>query len=81
MTAPLLHTMSEEISKKLGDNPFYTLRQLTSIGFFGSLPAARLALRQGLLPFVRISPRRFVIPREAVLDHLRKNLSLSETEE
>lgn len=73
----IMETLVEELNIKLGDRPFYTLRELTSIGFFGSMPAARLALKQGRLTFVKISPRRFVIPRSSVLEYLRENLSKS----
>lgn len=65
----------EELNKKLGDQPFYTLRQLTSIGFFGTTSAARKALKSGKLAFVKISPRRCVVPRNTLLDYLRCNLS------
>lgn len=75
MPTSCIDLLAEELNRKLGDRPFYTLRQLTSIGFFGSVPAARLALKRGLLVFVKISPRRYVVPRSALLEYIRKNLS------
>lgn len=77
MTSDLMDSMIGELDSKLGDLPFYTLRQLTSIGFFGSMPAARAALRKGQLAFVKISPRRFVIPRFVLLEYLHNNMSVN----
>ncbi len=71
----LMINLVEELNEKLGNRPFYTLRQLTSIGFFGSMPAARSALKDGRLSFVKISPRRSVIPRGVLLEYLRNNIS------
>lgn len=75
MTSHLLNCLVEELNVKLGDRPFYTLSELKSIGFFGSLPSARRALREKRLAFVKISPRRFVIPRTVLLEYLRNNIS------
>jgi|688.fasta_scaffold04531_18 hypothetical protein len=77
MSTRLMDSLVEELTNKLGDRPFYTLRELTSIGFFGSMPAARKALQEGRFPFVKISPRRFVIPRSVILDYLRSHMSKS----
>lgn len=81
MTSQLMDSLVRELNSKLGDRPFYTLRQLTSIGFFGSMPAARMALRDGQLSFVKISPRRFVVPRLALLNFLRNNMSECESQD
>jgi len=70
-----LISLVDELNEKLGDKPFYTLRQLISVGFFGSMHAARRALQEGRISFVRISPRRSVIPRTVLLEYLRKNFS------
>lgn len=78
MTSDLLDSLEEELNSKLGDLPFYTLRQLISIGFFGSTSAARVALREGRLTFFKISARRLVIPRLVLLEYLRNNMSGSE---
>jgi len=67
----------QELDRIIGDRPFYTLRELIAIGFFGSRSAARNALKEGLLTFVKISPRRFVIPRKAVLYYLHSKISPS----
>ncbi len=74
MSHNLMDQLSEEINKKLGDRPFYTIRQLISIGLFGSMHAARVALKKGQLTFVKISPRRSVIPRSVVLAYLNANV-------
>ena len=74
MVTSHIGVLVEELNKSLGDLPFYTLRQLRSIGFFGSMAAARLALKQGHLNFVKVSQRRCVIPRASVIEYLQKNL-------
>ena len=77
---PTLHidSLIEELNRKLGDKPFYSLRELISAGFFGSMPAARRALLKGCLPYVKISPRRSVIPRSSIIEFLRKNVTSAE---
>lgn len=75
MTTQLMDSLIEELTTKLGDRPFYTLRQLTSIGVFGSMSAARQTLKEGRLVFVKISPRRLVIPRSVIIEYLRNNMS------
>lgn len=75
MTSRLMSSLEEELTSKLGDLPFYTLKQLISIGFFGSKAAARVALREGRLTFVKISARRLVIPRLVLLEYLRNNMT------
>lgn len=74
MTVPLINLLIDELTKQLGDRQFYTIHDLHAMGFFGSLQAARKALQLGHLPFVRISQRRCVIPKAAVLKFLRENL-------
>lgn len=75
MIARVIDSLVEELNSKLGNRQFYSLRELTSIGFFGSMPAARMALKEGRLIFVKISPRRLVIPRSVLLEYLRNNVS------
>lgn len=75
MITQVMDSLVEELNTKLGNRPFYTLRELTSIGFFGSLSSARMALKDGRLTFVKISPRRLVIPRPVLLEYLRNNMS------
>lgn len=66
-----------EIDKKLGDLSFLTLPQLKELGVFGSLSAIRRVLREGKLTFVRVSPRRCLIPKSSILKYLHKHLSNS----
>jgi hypothetical protein len=73
MATHLMDSLVKELTNKLGDHPFYTLRQLTSINFFGSMPAARKALQEGRLPFFKISPRRLVVTRQSLIEYLEKN--------
>lgn len=81
MTSHLINSLVEELNIKLGDRPFYTLKQLITIGLFGSMPAARMALHQGHLAFVKVSQRRLVIPRLVLLEYLQKNVSDPKTTE
>lgn len=75
MSVPLLDLLADEIIQKLGDRHFYTIRDLQILGIFGTAYSARKALRNGSLFYVKISPRRRVIPRAALLDYLRNNFS------
>lgn len=71
----LMNGLAKELNEKIGDRAFFTLSELVSIGLFGTVQTARYALAEGDLPFIRISERRCVIPRAALLDYVRKNLS------
>lgn len=68
-----IDSLVEELTKRLGDLAFYSLGQLTSIGFFGSMPAARKALHDGRLTFYKVSPRRWVVSRQSLIQYLEKN--------
>lgn len=72
---PIFDLMADQLIKQLGDRQFFTLRELTDIGVFGSLSHARDVLKAGNLSFIKISSRRSVIPRVALLDYLQNNLS------
>ncbi len=74
MTTELQDSLIQELVTRLGDKEFYSVSELVTIGFFGSKPGARLALRQGALTFIRISPRRIAIPKQALIAFLRDNL-------
>lgn len=80
MAICLMNLLIEELNQKLGDRPFYTISELVSTGFFGSKPSARAFLREGRLTFIKISPRRLVIPRLVVLEYLRNNMSENKEE-
>jgi hypothetical protein len=75
-----IDALVEELNKKLGDKQFYSLRELTSVGFFGSLPAARIALLKGQFPYIKISPRRRVIPRSSIIEFLRNSITSKDSE-
>jgi hypothetical protein len=71
----LMNGLVKELNEKIGDRAFFTLAELVSIGLFGTMQTARHALKLGELPFIRMSERRCVIPRAALLDYIRNNLS------
>ncbi len=74
MSLECLNGLEKELNEKIGDRPFFTLPELVSLGLFGTVQTARHALQDGEIPFIRISTRRCVIPRSAVLDFIRKNM-------
>lgn len=74
MTTQIMDLLIIELDERLGNRPFYTLAELTTLGIFGSRPGARMVLRKGQLTFIKISPRRFVIPRSVLLEFLRNNI-------
>jgi hypothetical protein len=65
----------KKFEERLGNEDFIRPSQLVSIGLFGSTAAVRNALRDGILPFIKVSSHRTLIPRECVLEHLRKSCS------
>jgi hypothetical protein len=67
--------LATELNQKIGDQPFYSLRQVVDLGVFGSIGSARRAIKKGRLSFVKISPRRSVILRHELLSFLQNNLT------
>lgn len=65
--------MIDTINQKMGDKPFYSVRELVNCGIFGSLVSARRTLKRGRLNYVRISQRRFVVIRHDLLKFLKSN--------
>lgn len=74
----LINLLADELIKQLGERHFYTIRDLKTLGVFGTMYAARKALKSGQLTYLKISPRRTVIPRAVLLDYIRVNLSRNE---
>ncbi len=73
MSSQLIEGLVKEFDQKIGDRPFFTLPELVSLGLFGTVQTARLALQEGKLPFIRISERRCVVPRQCLIQYLEKN--------
>jgi hypothetical protein len=71
----IMNSLAEELVKQLGDRQFYTARDLHTFGLFQTLFAAREALKQRKISYIRVTPRRRLIPKAAVLKYLRDNLS------
>jgi hypothetical protein len=67
-------SLVKEFDNFLGKKPYFTPAQLIEIGIWGSHTAATASLKRGDLPSIKVSPKRTVIPRSAVLDYFRKNL-------
>lgn len=66
-----------DLISHLGEKPYFTGQFLIEIGLFGSQTALAQALKRGDLPTIRISPKRQVVPRKAVIEYVRKNLAES----
>jgi hypothetical protein len=71
----LTESLVTEFDNFLGNKSYITPAQLIEIGLWGSASAAATALKRGDIPFIKISPKRTIIPKSAVLDYFRKNLS------
>lgn len=71
----LTKAMLETIDQKIGDKSFYSVKELVTVGVFGSLVSARRALKKGCLPYIRVSQRRFVVLRPALLHFLQNNFA------
>lgn len=63
-----------EFAKSLGDKPYFTGKQLIDLGLFGSATGISKALNNGVLPFIRVSKKRRVVPRSAVVQYFQNNL-------
>ena len=65
----------EKIKKHIGVKQFFTIKDLLALGLYGSKESASLAMRQEIIPTVRISERRRVVMREDLLKLLEKKYS------
>jgi hypothetical protein len=70
-----LNLISEDFAKEIGCLQFFTIKDLQNLGVFGTKYAARRALKNGQLSYIRISDRRRVVPRSVLLEYLRNNIS------
>lgn len=69
------NTIIEKLTQKLDSEDFLRPIALVKAGLFGSVTAVRHALAKGVFPFIRVSARRVLIPRDGIIEYLRKNLS------
>ncbi|EKE08559.1 MAG: hypothetical protein ACD_17C00102G0005 [uncultured bacterium] len=67
--------VSDEFFKEFKDRHFFTIDDLYIFGLFGTKYAVRQALDSGVLPFIQISKRRRIVPKIALLEYLRINLT------
>ncbi|MGC1878841.1 MAG: hypothetical protein WA678_05655 [Rhabdochlamydiaceae bacterium] len=65
----------DELFKEFEDRHFFTIDDLYIFGLFGTKYAVRQALNSGVLPFVQVSKRRRIVPKIALLEYLRINLT------
>ena len=77
MAIPLINILIDELTKQLGDRHFYTIHDLHAGGLFKTKQSARNALKNGKIAHIKISPRRTLIPRSALVDYLRDNIKVN----
>ncbi len=75
MATPIIDMLVDTLNKQADHRHFYTIPDLLKLGIFGTAYSARRALKLGILPCVRISTRRTIIPRAALLEYLNRKLS------
>lgn len=75
MSSQLIDELIKELNQKIGDRSFFTLPELVSFGLFGTVQTARYVLKESEVPFIRVSKRRCVIPRAALINYIRANLA------
>lgn len=66
-----------EFDQLLATKPYFSSSQLFRLGLFGSITAASSAIKRGDLPSIKISSKRTVVPRSAVLEYFKTNLKES----
>lgn len=67
-------SLISEFEKLLGPEPYFSPRRLITLGICGSPSAAAALLKRGSIPSIKISTRRTVVPKSAVLEFIRQNL-------
>lgn len=77
MSALKINLLLNELNKEIGNRRFFTIDDLYNLGVFGTKSSARKALKTRQIAYVKISPRRRVIPLTALLEYLQNNLSMS----
>lgn len=58
----------------LGNDEFITSGWLIKIGLYASHTSLAKALADGVLPSLKVSRNRTLIPKSAVIDHIRRNI-------
>lgn len=68
----------QKFAALLGNDEFVTSGFLIKIGLYASHTSLAKALANGVLPSLKVSPNRTLIPKSAVLDHIRRNIRFKE---
>jgi hypothetical protein len=66
-----IETTIKHFESQLGDEICVSPKKLVDCGLFGSINAVKNALKKGLIPSIKVSSHRTLIPKSSVLDHLR----------
>ncbi|CRX39578.1 hypothetical protein [Estrella lausannensis] len=64
---------------RLGEEDFIPPSRLVEIGLFGSLTGVRQALEKGVLPRIKVTSHRSLIPRESVIQFLQEKASVEQS--
>jgi len=59
---------------RLGEGELLPITDLVRCGLYGSVGAAKQAIERGDLPGLKVSRNRTLIPRQAILAHIRKSV-------
>lgn len=73
---PTIDSFIENVETELGNSLFVTPARLIELGLFGSQAAAHEALKRGILPSIRVSEHRILIPKSYVIAFIRDNLTV-----
>lgn len=63
-----------ELDLYLEPKPYFSISHLRTLGLLGSHSALNAAIKRGILPSIKISSKRTVVPRSAVLAYFRNKL-------
>jgi hypothetical protein len=68
-----LESVLEKFDKLIPKKEFLTVAELRKTGLFGSSSATLKAVKKGLIPRIKVSCRRSLIPRESILKFIQDN--------
>ena len=72
-----LDLLIKEFDDHLPKAPYFSITELKDLGIFGSHAAAHAAIKRKDIPSIKVSQKRTVVPRSAVVDYFRRNIEES----
>lgn len=67
-----------DLEKSLQGKHFITVSECCELGIFGSKASGRLLISKNILPYVRVSKRRYAIPAKDLIVFLKSNFKEAE---